>query len=143
MTQAQDWEKTPEGVLALLLLLNPFPRRMFRGTPQAFASDDHAMELARNAIIKHLDTTVKKECKLLFYLPFLTSESKSNQRLALFYIRERTQDAEGLNIAERSSELIDHFGRFPHRNNALARPSTPEEMLFLSRAVNDDISDLF
>ncbi|MDE2030521.1 MAG: DUF924 domain-containing protein, partial [Alphaproteobacteria bacterium] len=61
------WEETPEGMLALMLLLDQFPRRMFRGTPRAFAADEMALELARNAIIKHFDDHIDKQYKLLFY----------------------------------------------------------------------------
>lgn len=132
---AQDalpaWKSTPEGMLALMLLLDQFPRRMFRGTSRAFETDDLALDLAREAIIHHFDDRIDKTYKLLFYLPFLNSEDESNQRLALFYIRERAKEEKWLSLAEQNFELVQRFGRFPQRNPILGRPTTPEEEAFL------------
>ncbi len=127
------WESTPEGSLALLLLLDQFPRRMFRGTSRAYETDDVALELARGAIIKHFDDRIDKQYKLLFYLPFLNSENMGDQRLALFYIRERTKDSDWLTLAERNYEIVQRFGRFPHRNSYLGREATPDEAAFVER----------
>lgn len=131
MEALSEWENTPEGVLALLLLLDQFPRRMFRGTARAYATDDLALELARTAIIKHFDDRIDRGFKLFFYLPFVHSESFGDQRLALFYIRERTKDSAWIDSAEWRYQTIQRFGRFPHRNAALGRASTPEEEIFL------------
>src|SRR6185295_9579982 len=68
--ELEAWEANPEGMLALLLLLDEFPRRMFRGSTRAFATDDMALELARTAVIKHFDDRIDKQFKLFFYLPF-------------------------------------------------------------------------
>ena len=131
--QLKAWEPTPEGMLALMLLYDQFPRRMFRGTTRAFETDDHAIELAREAIIRHFDDRIDREYKLLFYLPFLNSESMWDQRLALFYIRERTKENEWLSLAEQNFEIVSKFGRFPERNPILGRPTTPEENDFLQK----------
>ena len=131
--ELKSWETTPEGMLALLLLLGEFPRRMFRGTTKAFASDEQALELARNGVIKHFDDRIDKVYKMLFYLPFLNSEDEGNQRLALFYIRERTKEEKWLSLAERNFEVVQRFGRFPQRNPILGREPTPEETEFLKR----------
>jgi uncharacterized protein (DUF924 family) len=128
------WENTPEGMLALLLLLDQFPRRMFRGLPRAFETDGLAIDLARSAIIKHFDDRIDKQYKLLFYLPFLNSEDMGDQRLALFYIRERTKDDSWLTMAEQNFEIVQRFGRFPQRNPALGREATAEESAFLEKA---------
>ena len=128
------WEDTPEGMLALMLLFDQFPRRMFRGTSRAFETDELAVELARKAIIKHFDDRIDREYKLLFYLPFLNSESMGDQRLALFYIRERTKENDWLSLAEMNFETVQRFGRFPQRNPALGRQATPEEAAFLEKA---------
>ncbi len=125
------WEETPEGVLALLLLLDPFPRRMFRGTSRAYATDDLALETARQAVVRHFDDRIDKNFKLFFYLPFLHAERIGEQRLALFYIRERMKDPEWIARAAWRLETIERFGRFPHRNAVLGRANTPEEELFL------------
>jgi uncharacterized protein (DUF924 family) len=127
------WEETPEGMLALMLLLDQFPRRMFRGTIRAFETDEIAQELAREAVIKHFDDRIDKSFKMLFYLPFLNSESEGNQRLALFYIRERVKEGEWLSLAEQHLEIVQRFGRFPQRNPILGRDPTPEEIEFLKR----------
>jgi uncharacterized protein (DUF924 family) len=133
--ELREWENTPEGMLALMLLLDQFPRRMFRGTPRAFETDELALDLARDAIIKHFDDRIDKNYKLLFYLPFLNSESLGDQRLALFYIRERTREDDWLSIAEKNFNTVQRFGRFPQRNPALGRPPlTPEEEMFLKQA---------
>jgi len=128
------WENTPEGMLSLLLLLDQFPRRMFRGTSRAFETDDLAIELARDAIIKHFDDRIDKQFKMLFYLPFLNSENVGDQRLALFYIRERAKDSVWLTMAEQNFEIVQRFGRFPQRNPVLGREATAEESTFLARA---------
>jgi uncharacterized protein (DUF924 family) len=132
--ELKAWENTPEGMLALLLLLDQFPRRMFRGTSRAFATDELAVDLARAAIIKHFDDRIDKQYKLLFYLPFLNSEDVGDQHLALFYIRERTKDEDWLVMAEKNCEIVQSFGRFPQRNPILGREPTPEEAQFLERA---------
>lgn len=128
------WKKTPEGMLALILLLQEFPRRMFRGTPQAYENDDMALELAREAIVNHFDDRIDKSYKLIFYLPYTYSESMGNQRLALFYIRERTKEDVWLSLAERNFDMVERFGRFPERTPILGRDPTPEESEFLKRA---------
>jgi uncharacterized protein (DUF924 family) len=132
--ELDSWQETPEGMLGLMLLLDQFPRRMFRGSSRAFETDDLALELARNAIIRHFDDRIDRQYKLIFYLPFLNSESLGDQRLALFYIRERTKENNWLTLAERQYEIVERFGRFPHRNPVLGREATPEEVEFLNRA---------
>jgi uncharacterized protein (DUF924 family) len=129
----KSWEENPEGMLALMLLLDQFPRRMFRGTPRAYETDEMALDLSRNAIIKHFDDRIDRQYKLFFYLPFLNSESLGDQRLALFYIRERTKENDWLSIAERSFDTVQRFGRFPQRNPVLGREPTPEESTFLQK----------
>ena len=117
----RKWEQTPEGTLALLLLLDEFPRHMFRGTPRSFENGETALDLARSAIIEHFDDRIDRQYKLLFYLPFLNSENIGNQRLALFYIRERVKDSEWLIKAEESHDAVLRFGRFPQRDAILGR----------------------
>ena len=134
--QLKSWEETPESTLALMLLLDQFPRRMFRGTSRAFETDDLALELARDAIIKHFDDRIDKQFKLIFYLPFLNSESVGDQRLALFYIRERVKENEWLSVAEDHLETVQRFGRFPQRNPILGRDPTPEEVTYLQTVVS-------
>ncbi len=129
----KKWEETPESMLALLLLLDTFPRRMFRGTPRAYATDAQALDLARSAIINHFDDRIDRAFKLFFYMPFEHSEQAGNQRLALYYVRERTKEPRWIESAEWRSDVIQCFGRFPHRNAILGRESTPEENEFLAQ----------
>lgn len=131
LEELREWEETPEGALALLLLLDPFPRRMFRGEARAYATDDLALELARQAIIRHFDDHIDRNFKLFFYLPFAHSENIGDQRLASFYIRERTKETDWVDSVEWRQRAIQKFGRFPHRNAVLGRKSTPEEEAFL------------
>lgn len=119
--ELKTWEETPIGMLALLLLLDEFPRHMFRNTAKAFETGDLAVELAREAIIRHFDDRIDRQYKLLFYLPFLNSENMGDQRLALFYIRERVKDSEWLSKAETSHETVQKHGRFPQRDAILGR----------------------
>jgi len=129
----KEWEDTPEGTIALLLLLDTFPRRMFRGEARAYATDEAALELARSAIIRHFDDRIDRGFKLFFYLPFSHSEHLSDQRLAIFYMRERTKEPVWVDAAEARFEIIETFGRFPHRNQLLGRVSSPEEQVFLNQ----------
>ena len=131
--ERERWKNTPEGMLALVLLLDEFPRRMYRGTPKAFESDDLARDLAREAIVRHFDDRIDKLYKLIFYLPFLNSEDMGDQRLALYYIRERTREDTWLTLAERNFDIVERFGRFPQRNTILGRELTPEEVEFLGK----------
>jgi uncharacterized protein (DUF924 family) len=125
----KKWEETPEGTLALLLLLDEFPRRMFRNTARAFETNEVAIELAREGIIKHFDDRIDRQYKLLFYLPFLNSENIGDQRLALFYIRERVKDNEWLEKAEKNHETVLRYGRFPQRDAILGRQPDLEEQV--------------
>ena len=133
LDELREWEATPEGMLCLLLLLDPFPRRLFRGSPRAYATDEMALELARQAIIQHFDDRIDRVFKLFFYLPFEHSELVGDQRLATFYIRERTKEPSWVDTAEWRHQVIQRFGRFPHRNKTLGRESTPEEIEFLKQ----------
>jgi len=129
--EMRKWEETPEGAIALLLLLDTFPRRMFRGTARVYATDDMALDIAREAIIRHFDDRIDRQYKLFFYIPFSHSEDMGDQRLALFYVRERTKEPSWIDTAEWRHDVIQRFDRFPHRNALLGREMTPEEQAFL------------
>lgn len=135
----REWEETPEGSLCLILLLDTFPRHIFRGTPRAYATDDQALDLARQAIIRHFDDRIDRHYKLFFYLPFQHSEHAGDQRLAAFYIRERTKEADWVDEADRCGDVIARFGRFPERNKALGRETTPEEAAYLASTTLSDV----
>jgi uncharacterized protein (DUF924 family) len=124
------WEATPLGTLALLLLLDQFPRNMFRGTPRAFATDPLARSIARRALERGFDEQVNKELRSFFYLPFMHSEELADQErcLALY---QALGNEEGIKYAKLHLDAIKRFGRFPHRNEILGRPSRPEEVAYL------------
>ena len=125
------WEKNAEGALALLILLDQFPRNMFRGTARAFASDPLALESARLALERGWDRGMLPVEQLFVYLPFEHSESLADQDRACELMKEF--GAEQRDYAERHREIIRRFGRFPHRNAILGRESTPEEVEFLKQ----------
>jgi uncharacterized protein (DUF924 family) len=125
-----DWETSAGGALALLILLDQFPRNMFRDTPRMFASDPLARALAAGAIVRGFDAQVPKEMRTFFYLPFMHSETMPDQaRSVAFY--KAIEDADSLKWADEHADIVRRFGRFPHRNAVLGRASTPEEQAFL------------
>jgi uncharacterized protein (DUF924 family) len=127
--QLRDWEQNAEGALALLILLDQFPRNMFRGNARAFAADPLARAIAAAALIKGFDRQVG-DMRGFFYLPFEHSEDMADQeRCIALYTAAGDQD--GLKWAKLHADIIRRFGRFPHRNAALGRTTTPDEQTFL------------
>lgn len=127
-----DWTDTPDGVLALCVLLDQAPRHMFRGTPRAFATDGQALALAIDAVAREQDLMLPDDQRLFIYLPFEHSEQIEDQRLAVRLIANRTRDPVLLDYACRHLAVIAQYGRFPHRNPILGRESTPEELAYLA-----------
>ena len=125
------WEATREGALALVIVLDQFPRNMFRGSARAFAADPLALAVADAG-----DRRAASICNCryrnaaFFYLPFEHSERLADQERCCELFRA-TGDAELLKWAELHADIIRRFGRFPHRNAALGRVTTPEEQAFL------------
>jgi uncharacterized protein (DUF924 family) len=125
-----DWEAAPESALALVILLDQFPRNMFRGKADAFATDALARGVAERAIAQGFDQKVPTSERLFFYLPFEHCESLADQERAIALIG--TLDNPDLaRWTELHADVIRRFGRFPHRNSALGRASTREEQEFL------------
>lgn len=116
--------------LAHLLLLDQFPRNLFRGTPRAFESDGKALELARKAVDRGIDQSVPVERRAFIYLPFEHSEALADQVRSVELFKH-LGNANYLNYAIAHHDIIARFGRFPHRNAVLGRASTPEEIEFL------------
>ncbi|MDJ0772002.1 MAG: DUF924 family protein [Mastigocoleus sp. MO_167.B18] len=128
------WLNLPESCLALILLFDQFPRNMFRGEPQAFATDWEALCAAQHAITQEYDRTMLPVQRWFIYIPFEHSENLEHQKQAVKLFKEISDDPESasvINYAIRHLEVIERFGRFPHRNAILGRASTPEEKLFL------------
>lgn len=127
-----DWRKAARDVLAAVIVLDQFPRNMYRGTPKAFATDAAALRLARSAIDTGLDQQLTTAEQQFVYMPFQHAEdlAAQEQSVALF---ERTGDADGVKYAIAHRDIIKRFGRFPHRNAILGRTSTAEEIEFLKQ----------
>ncbi|ONG46517.1 hypothetical protein BKE38_25320 [Pseudoroseomonas deserti] len=134
------WAATPDGALALLILLDQFPRNLFRGSPEAFASDPHAREIARGAVLRDRhDMALHPNQRAFLYLPFEHSEALADQALcvALFeglrdFPPQRAPGA-GIDYAWRHWQVIRRFGRFPHRNAVLGRTNTADEKTYLAQ----------
>lgn len=124
------WEREPARTLALAIVLDQFPRNMFRRSARAFAADPLARQVARRAIAKGFDRRVPPGERQFLYLPFEHSESLADQQRCVALFRA-TGDAESLKWAQLHADIIRRFGRFPHRNAALGRATTARERAFL------------
>ena len=128
--ELSGWIAKPDGALALVLLLDQFPRNAFRGTPRMYETDVMARELAQAAIDAGHDTSVALELQVFFYLPFGHSEDVTDQERAVALCKRLGQPH--LSFAEGHRDIVRRFGRFPHRNAILGRTTTAEEQRFLS-----------
>jgi len=127
-----DWATTPSGALGLVLLLDQFARNIWRGRAASFAGDEKAVAVAQKAIAKGWDMDLKEEERRWFYMPFMHSEDLAVQKQGLIYFAKRLDDPDTLKFAELHADIIERFGRFPHRNEILGRLSRDEEITFLA-----------
>ena len=125
-----DWADTAHGCLALIILLDQFPRNVYRNDPQAFASDAKALELAALAVSQGFDRAFPKNARAFFYLPFEHAEDMAAQERSVDLCR-RLGIQDYYHYALIHMDVIRRFGRFPHRNEVLGRDTTPEEQAFL------------
>jgi uncharacterized protein (DUF924 family) len=125
------WEETPEGALALIILLDQFPRNSFRGIARAFATDAQALNVARRAIARGFDQSFEVPLRRFFYVPMMHAEDLAAQDEYLAHVRACNDD-EGIKFAEIHRDIIERFGRFPHRNALLGRETSPAEQTFLN-----------
>ena len=127
--ERDDWMATPEGALALCLLLDQFPRNCFRGTGHMYATDSLARHYAGEALERGHDLALEPSVRGFLYLPFMHSEDIDEQlRCVKLYTASAPSQLEW---AEDHYNIIHRFGRFPHRNAILGRKSTPDEQAFL------------
>ncbi|MBD2039169.1 DUF924 family protein [Microcoleus sp. FACHB-672] len=132
-----SWQEVPQSCLALIIVLDQFPRNMFRGQPQAFATDYKALAAAQYAVDHKFDQQLLPVQRQFIYLPFEHSENLEHQRrcVELFQqLKDSPDSALSLDYAIRHLKIIEQFGRFPHRNEILGRESTAEEVEFLKQA---------
>jgi uncharacterized protein (DUF924 family) len=124
-----EWQRTPDGALALCILLDQFPRNSFRGSPRMFATDPKARAVAQEAIRAGFDVNTEEQLRQFFYLPFMHSEQLADQDLCVRLTAPLGEDS--AKYARMHRDIVARFGRFPHRNAVLGRESTPEEQRFL------------
>ena len=122
----------PRATLATVIVLDQFSRNLFRNAVKAFAADAMALQIARDAVERGLDQALPHNQRLFLYHPFEHSATTADQEISLRLISGLGDD-ELTRYAVAHKEIIDRFGRFPHRNSVLGRPSTPEELAFLAQ----------
>ena len=125
------WQDTPEGALALVVILDQFPLNMFRGDARSFSTEAAAIAVTKAALVRGLDRRLPPDQRAFLYMPLMHSEVLADQELAV-----ELYDVPGLEsnlaFARHHREIVRRFGRFPHRNAPLDRPSTPEERRYLA-----------
>jgi uncharacterized protein (DUF924 family) len=124
------WETTPEGALALVIVLDQLPRNMFRGQAHTYATDTVARDIAGRALTRGFDREVPHQDRQFFYLPFMHAEDLADQERCVALARAYGDD-EFTKYAEQHAGIVRRFGRFPHRNTLLGRATTPDEQEFL------------
>ena len=134
--ERSHWERTPLAALALAVVLDQFPRNMFRGESRAFAADPLALRVARRIVEQGFDVLLRPMERWFAYLPFEHAEDLAAQRRAVALFAGLAEDADcrgAIDYAHRHFSIISRFGRFPHRNASLGRESTHEELAFLAQ----------
>lgn len=126
----EHWMKTPDDALALIITLDQFPRNIFRGSGRAFESNDIVLDYARRALEQDYDQAVEATPRQFFYLPFMHSEDIEDQNTSV-KLYEALGNENSLRFAIAHRDVIERFGRFPHRNAPLGRDSTPEEIEYM------------
>ena len=128
--QLSSWEATDDGALALTIVLDQFPRNMFRGDSRTYASDALALAVAGRAIARGADKRIDAALLEFLYMPFMHSEDLPDQLRCIELFRN-AGNTENLKYAEDHAGIVARFGRFPHRNRILGRATTPEEQAYL------------
>ena len=133
--ELDGWKEEARSCLALVILLDQFPRNMFRGDPRSYATDRKAQQTAEDAVDRAFDRELPAFQRMFLYMPFMHSENLEHQRrsVELFRGLGGEGEADPLHYAVRHMEIIERFGRFPHRNEILGRQTTPEEAEFLTQ----------
>jgi uncharacterized protein (DUF924 family) len=128
--ELSEWETSDDGALALTIVLDQFPRNMFRREARTFSSDAKARDVAARAIARGADARIDPQLLEFLYMPFMHSEHLADQLRCVELFRS-APNPDNLRYAEEHAEIIRRFGRFPHRNRVLGRAATAEEQAFL------------
>jgi len=126
-----DWQSSPEACLALIIVLDQFPLNMYRGEAKSFSTENMAIEMARYAVKRGFDKEINQSMLSFLYMPFMHSENLDDQNLSVKLFTDAGFES-NLKFAEHHRDIIKRFGRFPHRNKALGRMSTPDEIAYLN-----------
>lgn len=129
--EINEWKETPEGCLALVIVLDQFPLNMFRGQPISFSTEQQAVAVSKFAIDQRFGQRLPATHLAFLYMPLMHSENLADQDLSI-RLFEAAQLENNLRFAQHHRELILKYGRFPHRNAILGRQSTPDEMAYLA-----------
>lgn len=129
--ELDGWQETPEGCLALAIVLDQLPLNMFRGKAESFSTEQQAVKIARHAIEKGYDRRLPAGRLAFLYMPLMHSENLADQDLSV-RLFEAAKLESNLRFAQHHRELIRKYGRFPHRNSMLGRQNTPEEIEYLA-----------
>ncbi len=126
------WEGDPAGDLATIIVLDQFPRNIYRGTPKVYAFDELAVGVAERAIAAQRDVDMPEGPRPFFYMPFMHAEDVTLQDRCVAYMKDRGGAPANVKFAEHHCGIVQKFGRFPHRNEILGRESSEEELAFLN-----------
>lgn len=138
--QLNHWKATPRGTLSLIILYDQFPRNIYRGSRAAFADDERALQYCLNGLAQDFDLELRPVERVFFYLPLEHAEDRLMQEASVARFQRLCDEAPKvlwekmdsfLDFAKRHKAVIDRFGRFPHRNAAMGRASTPDELEYL------------
>lgn len=139
--QLDHWAESPRGALALVILLDQFTRNLGRGTPEAFAADDRAQQLSQRSIERGLDQQLRPIERGFLYMPLMHAEDREIAQRSRELFGQLSREVEALGLddhpdflphAKQHAEIVERFGRYPHRNEILGREPTPEEEAFLA-----------
>ena len=130
--ELNDWREEPESCLAYIVLLDQFSRNIYRDSARSFAQDAQALTASLEGQAKLFDRKLSPSQRVFFYMPMMHSENRKMQARSLAAY-EKLGEKENLDFAKQHADIVERFGRFPHRNKYLGRLSTPEELEFLKQ----------
>lgn len=128
-----DWASTPRGALALVIVLDQFPRNMFRGTARMYEADAIALATTKRAVEAGFDSDLTQPERMVLYMPFQHSENGADQDRSVRLYEALTELPKAIESARRHRDVVARFGRFPHRNTILGRETTADEATFLEQ----------